>query len=267
MARRGTTSSANADPWISDVEAASADFLGRFGTVYSLTDRDLSGIFEIGCFLAIVSDYERQGISTEASNLIDGRFRYLTTPNGNPRNFSHVRLFTVDAAWELRQQVRVCSYVHQDVNFTPDIVVIPEGAEIRDEKDVDYASGKRSFFRVNAATVIAAHECKSMTGFPELYVSFVGMFMMGHAWFGEKVSESVTRQSRGHLAPSLFVGSEISNLHRRMVAALESQFPINLVTGLHRGGWALERRANQMNRLPFESTFVTIVASGEAGSG
>ena len=253
MAKAQTTRSASVDPWIDQVENASADFVGRYGAVYSLTERELSGVFEIGCFLAIIADYERQSVTVEARNLIDGGFRYLTTPNGNPRNFSYVRLSAEGRAWELRQQVRICSYIHDDVNFTPDIVVIAEGADIRSEKDRDYASGKRSFFRVNSDSVIAAHECKSMTGFPELYVSFVGMFLMAHSWFGDFRMPDVTQHEQGHLAPSLFVGSEVSNLHRRMVGALESQFPINLVTGLHRGGWALVRRTTKVNRIPFDA--------------
>lgn len=253
MAKKAMSSPGGDDRWVAAVEARSAEFVERFGKVCSISDKALSGIFEVGCFLTIVGDYERQGLVVEARNLVEDGFRYLTTPNGNPANFSHLKLVGEGASWEIRQQVRVCSHWHDDVNFTPDIVVVDEDAEIRTEKDQDYAAGKRRFFRVNASSVVAAHECKSMTGFPELYVSFVGMFLMGHAWYGDPVSKSVARQSRGHLAPSLFVGSEASNLHRRMMTALESQFPINLLSGLYRGAWALERKAGQVNRIPFRA--------------
>ena len=150
------------DPWIANVEAASAEFVGRFGSVYSLSDKALSGIFEIGCFLSIVNDYEKQGVTIEGLNLVENQFRYLTTPNGNPNNFSYIRLTKSGKSWELRQQVRVCSHLHDDVNFTPDIVVIEEGACISTDRDKDYAAGKRGFFRVNATSVLAAHECKKL---------------------------------------------------------------------------------------------------------
>lgn len=253
------------DAWVSNVEASSEAFTKRFGRTFALTDKNLAGIFEIGCFLAVISDYERQGLTAAPLNLSNDCFRYLTAPTGNPANFSYVRLDGFGGAWEIRQQVRICSHLHEDVNFTPDIVVIAEGAEIRGGLDEDYASGKKRFFRVNASAVVAAHECKSMTGYPELYVSFVGMFLIAHAWFGEPGAPDVSKGEQGHLAPSLFVGSEVSNLHRRMVVALEGQFPINLITGLHRGKWAIDKRADKVNRVPFSPASIAGVAA--LGSG
>src|SRR5690606_33781515 len=100
------------------------------------------------------------------------------------------------------------------------------------------------------SSVVAAHECKSMTGFPELYVSFLGLTTVAHAWLEESDRGIVAPGSRGHLAPTLFVGGETSNLHRRMITALEKAFPINIVTGIYKGGWVLAKLGARVRRLP-----------------
>ncbi|MEO7594152.1 MAG: hypothetical protein ABI134_23270 [Byssovorax sp.] len=152
----------------------------------------------------------------------------MTTPNGNPKNFSFVELRTTKGGfWQLRQQVRVRSHLHNDIAFTPDIVVVDGTAKISESKDPDYAGGKRTFFSVSSDALVAAHECKSMSGFPELYVSFIGMLLAAHKRLGgvdDAVSGLPHTGPDGHLAPTLFVGGEASNLHKRMIAALQQVY-------------------------------------------
>ncbi|MEZ4309569.1 MAG: hypothetical protein R3F14_16150 [Polyangiaceae bacterium] len=229
-----------------------AAFAARHAKDYVFRDRELAGAFEIGCFLSLIADYDRQKATVTLHNLDANEFRYLTTPNGNPRNFSFVEVRTITGGfWQLRQQVRVRSHLHKDITFTPDIVLLDGAATINENKDIDYANGNRAFFSVSADAVVAAHECKSMTGFPELYVSFLGMFLAAHKWAGARVGTSAIQGDVGHLAPTLFVGGEASNLHRKIIAALQEVYPINIVTSLHRGGWVLIKRAKLLRRLPF----------------
>lgn len=229
-----------------------ADFARKYAPHYAFRDRELAGAFEIGCFLTLVADYERQRLSVIPRNLDGDEFKYLTTPNGNPQNFSYVELqSTRGGLWQLRQQVRVRSHLHNDITFTPDIVLLDADAAINEEKDIDYAGGKRTFFSVTSTAVIAAHECKSMTGFPELYISFVGMLVAAHDWVPNADTKVATPIQKGHLAPTLFVGGEASNLHRKMIAALQQVYPMNIITGLHRGSWKILKQAKQFRRLIF----------------
>lgn len=250
MSTASKRTSTSADPWVHDVEKSIAAFAAKYAKHYAFRDRELAGAFEIGCFLALIADYERQDLTVVPRNLEANEFRYLTTPNGNPSKFSFVELRTAAGGfWQLRQQVRVRSHLHNDITFTPDIVLIDGSAAISENKDVDYAGGKRTFFSVPSDALVAAHECKSMTGFPELYVSFIGMLFAAHTWLDGAVSTLLKEGQCGHLAPTLFVGGEASNLHRKMIAALQQVYPMNVITGLHRGGWVVVESSKQFRRL------------------
>lgn len=239
------------DAWVQDVEKSMTDFVTHNGPAVGTIERELAAYFEIGCFLSLVKDYEDQAITVVLENLSKEKsFRYLTTPNGNPKNFSYVRLIHGEESWQLRQQVRIVSHLHPDVALTPDIVVLDSGAEIMDTTDSDFAHGKRGFFRVHSSGVVAAHECKSLTAFPELYASFVGLALVCHDWIGNLGRGEAKRSPTGHLAPTLFVGGDASNLHRRMVRALEGVYPINMVTGLHNTGVAWRNEKGTLTRLP-----------------
>jgi hypothetical protein len=242
--------SSSTDPWVADVEKSMAEFAAKHGVAYQFSDRQLAAAFEIGCFLLLAKDYENQKLVVSVQNLIEQQFRYLTTPSGNPRNFSYLKILVGKATYEFRQQVRVRSHIDPDIFFTPDMVLLDGDAAIEQAKDADYASGKRRFFVVESKHVVAAHECKSMTGFPELYVSFLGMAMTAHSWFANQDRGTIVEGPLGHLAPTLFVGGEASNLHRRMIAALQKAFPLNIVTGIYKGGWVLTKRSATVRRLP-----------------
>lgn len=258
MTSRGQSSSTGPrDDWLLNVEEAMTAFVAENATTLKRTERELAAYFEIGCFLSLVRDYEAQGICATAENLkSDGAFRYLTTPSGNPNNFSYVVLNHGNASWQVRQQVRVVSHLHPDVALTPDIVVLDATAEIVDTKDTDFAHGKRGFFRVQSAGVVAAHECKSLTAFPELYASFVGLALLCHDWMDSSRRGESKRCSFGHLAPTLFVGGDASNLHRRMVKALEGVYPINIVVGLHQTGVAWRKGKGTLARLPLHGAWL-----------
>ena len=103
-----------------------------------------------------------------------GEYRYLTAPSGNPHNFSFLSLQSTTGTFELRQQVRVRSHLHDDIAFTPDLVVVRAGVPVQAARDPDFASGRRPFYSVDSTSVVAAHECKSMNPFPELLVGFIG---------------------------------------------------------------------------------------------
>ncbi|MBD5805238.1 hypothetical protein AZOA_46880 [Azoarcus sp. Aa7] len=238
----------SSDLWIDEVEKAIESFAKKYQMTYARKERELSASFEIGCLHALTDFYEKS-CSLQPRNLKDGTYRYLTTPNGNPDNFSHVEATVGNEFFEIRQQVRVRSHLNPDVAFTPDMVVVRKGANIVGHHDPDYASGKRKFFCVNSADVIAAHECKSTNPFPELLISFVGMLIAAHDWLAGPTDRSHIIGNGNHLAPTLFVGGTASGVHQRMVRAMEASMPINIVLGLHRGTWNLLDPAMKRNRI------------------
>jgi hypothetical protein len=237
------------DPWLRTLETKIEMFAKRYKVTYARSEREISASFEIGCFHALTEFYERT-FSIDPQNLTkSNEYRYLTSPNGNPHNFSYIRLTRPGEVRELRQQVRIRSHLHDDIAFTPDMVVIREGADVGGLKDVDYAGGKRAFFCVRSEDVIAAHECKSMNPFPELLVSFVGMLVTAHAWLDGSTRLAWPDAAGLHLAPTLFIGGSTRALHLRMLRALSTSYPINIVAGLHAGTWSLLGGSQPLNLL------------------
>lgn len=218
-------------------------FAARHKSLFRSVDRAISASFEIGCFHCLVKIYEEMGFVCKPMNLVENEFRYLTTPNGNPARFSYILATKGRERVEIRQQVRVRSHIDSDIAFTPDFVVIKSRSKVNSIKDKDFAEAKRSFFFVLSKNVISAHECKSMPPFPELFVSFLGMLILGHKWYQGK-KKSVTYKGV-HLAPTLFVGGPSSNLHLRMVKAIKKRFPANIVCGMHDSTW--EVKSKEMN--------------------
>lgn len=215
------------------------NFAKAHGIVFRQSARQVAASFEIGCFHALTEFYSDNFTVTPEGLSRAGEYKYLTTPSGNPANYSWVRLQSQDGNYELRQQVRICSHLHGDISITPDLVVLVEGAHLHHQKRKDYASGKRAFFFVDSASVVAAHECKSMSPFPELLVGFLGMMMTTHAWLDEQPPAFHLEGHGRHLAPSLFVGGDARGIHLKMIAALEETFPINVIVGLHAGPFSL----------------------------
>lgn len=238
--------SSDGGKWLSNAEKLVKAFAKKHGTVMRITDRQLSAAFEIGSLHALLRFYETQGYRLEPRNLTDkGEYRYLTSPAGNPANFSWIEATGPDGEFEIRQQVRVQSHINEDIAFTPDIAVLIKGAAIDDSKHVDYANGKRPYYRVRSSSVVAAHECKSMNPFPELMVSFIGMLVAAHEWYpdGQKFRHT---NDAGHLGPTLFVGGTARNLHLRMINAMQKAYRLNIICGLHEGTWRLTDAKNRL---------------------
>jgi len=242
------------DEWVEGVEKKAKEFAKKHFAIYNKKKRELSASFEIGCFHALLNYYQGVGYDVSVENLVNGEYRYLTTPNGNPSNFSYISLCGEDGYFELRQQVRVHSHLDGDIAFAPDIAVLFKGSEISAIKDDDYASGKRPFYTVSSKSVVAVHECKSMVPFPELLVSFIGMFVTAHGWYRDTDdNESPLSKSGLHLAPTMFVGGTASAMHLRMIRAIERSYPVNIVVGLHQGTWNLYSNNRKLNKLNMES--------------
>jgi len=241
-----TASTHKAMAWLVQANKLAEDFAKKHRHYLSQTERQLSAAFEVGSLHALLRYYESHDYVLQPANLTDdGEYRYLTSPNGNPANFSFVRADGPDGDFEIRQQVRIESHVDKRICFTPDIVVIVKGADIKSSTDRRYASGKRPFFRVSSSHVVAAHECKSMNPFPELMVSFLGMLVVAHEWYPNGKTVKVTKKS-GHLAPTLFVGGTPRGLHLRMITALQESYAMNIVCGLHEGTWELSQVQNRL---------------------
>lgn len=237
------------DKWVSTVQARVKQFAMQHSMVLSQTKRQVSASFEIGCFHALTEFYE-DGFQVTPANLTSaGEYRYLTTPNGNPHNFSYIRLKGQAGEYELRQQVRIRSHVHSDIAMTPDLAIVVADAQVHASKREDYASGKRGFYLVDSSDVVAAHECKSMNPFPELLVSFLGTLFSCHAWLDDSSPAFVPDADGVHLAPSLFIGGDASALHRKMISALEQAYEMNVIVGLHAGKWNLLGASRELNRL------------------
>lgn len=237
------------DHWVTKVSDLMRGFAERHSITYSQTARVVSASFEIGCFHALIKFYSRNFEICPRNLTAHNEYRYLTSPSGNPANFSYVEMKSVGGDFELRQQVRVRSHLHDDISFTPDLLVVKAGANINAENDADFAGGKRSFYTVRSSSVVAAHECKSMNPFPELLVSFIGMLITAHDWLESPWDRNMLDSEGVHLAPSLFVGGEARALHLRMIAALEKSYPINIVIGLHAGNWSLLGGSRRLNML------------------
>lgn len=243
--------SSQSDPWVRNVETEMEQFATRHRFAYTASARELSASFEIGCFHAVLRLYGAS-CTVRPENLQEGKYRYLTTPSGNPANFSYIRLTHTGSGdeFQLRQQVRITSPIHREISFTPDLVLMSSAADIEGEFDDGYANGKRRFFSIDSSHVIAAHECKSMNPFPELLVSFLGMLISAHQWLDYPHCRDVICEDGLHLAPTLFIGGTPSVWHSRMVTALSSAYPINVVAGMHAGTWDLSARAVNRFNLP-----------------
>jgi hypothetical protein len=236
--------------WAKTVEVKVKNFAEKYSMVYCKNKRELSASFEIGCFHALLHYYQEMGYLVTPINLTKaGEFRYLTTPSGNPANFSYVTLSSNEGDYEIRQQVRIHSDIDKDIAFSPDITVLFKDSEIYSETDKDYAKGKRKFYTVASKDVVAAHECKSMVPFPELMVSFIGMFTTAHAWYRYKNWKKFWNNEGTHLAPTLFVGGCASGVHLKMIFAIQRAFPVNIVVGLHQGTWNLYSDSKKLNLL------------------
>jgi hypothetical protein len=249
--------------WLAEANRLADAFAKKHGHLLGLSDRHLSAAFEIGSLHALLRYYESQEYVLEPANLTEsGEYRYLTSPNGNPSNFSYVRARGPDGLFEVRQQVRIESHVDERICFTPDIVVMVAGTDIRSSKDKSYASGKRPFFRVSSSGVVAAHECKSMNPFPELIVSFIGMLVVAHEWYPNGSAVQLTSK-RGHLAPTLFVGGTARGLHLRMITAMQESYAMNIVCGLHEGTWRLSDAQNRLLWRKTEPSELAVIADEE----
>lgn len=238
--------SSESGTWLVNAEKLVKAFARKHGVVMRITDRQLSAAFEIGSLHALLRFYEAQGYRLEPRNLTDeGEYRYLTSPSGNPANFSWVEAIGPDGEFEIRQQVRVQSHIDDDIAFTPDLVVLLKGTAVEDSRREEYASGKRPYYRVRSSSVVAAHECKSMNPFPELMVSFIGMLVSAHEWYPDGGRYRHTHDD-GHLGPTLFVGGTARNLHLRMISAMQKAYRMNIICGLHEGTWSLTDAKNRL---------------------
>lgn len=222
----------NSDEWVKKATALIQRFERKYSNTYIRKEREYYALFEIGCFLSLVDVYKKKKFTITAKNLINGSFRYLTTPNGDPANFSYIEICKENKKYQIRQQVRVASSKDERIYFTPDILIIKGGAKILEKKDKLYASGRRKFFYVKSSKVVAAHECKSLEPFPELFASFIGMFMLAHDWNTGNIK---TSKKHTHFAPSLFVGGRARGFHLKMIEGYEEGYPINIITNIHSG--------------------------------
>lgn len=222
----------NSAEWVKKAENLIKKFERQYSKVYARKEREYYALFEIGCFLSLIDVYKKKKFTATAKNLMDGSFRYLTTPNGDPDNFSYIEICKGNKKYQIRQQVRVVSSKDERIYFTPDILVIKGMSKILDKKDELYASGRRKFFYVKSSKVVAAHECKSLEPFPELFASFIGMLTLAHDW---NIRQVKTDKSHEHLAPSLFVGGRARGIHLKMIEGYEERYPINIITNIHSG--------------------------------
>jgi len=235
--------------WVMKIEKRIEQFSREYRLSYAKTERELAASFEIGCLHLLTNNYSKRA-SLALENLSEGAFRYLTTPAGNPNNFSWIKVQIAKKEFQLRQQVRIRSYLDADIAFTPDIVVLRGSAVVNETKEKDFANGKKRFFTVDSKAVVAAHECKSLVPFPELLISFIGTLIAAHTWFDVDGNAKVDN-SGDHLAPSLFVGGSTNALQRRMVKALERVYPINIFTGLHDTQWRFDDDKSDLRYLRF----------------
>lgn len=126
------------DSWIKDIELDVEKFATEHRVVLGTFSKLPSALFEIGALHLIARFYAgRRGTKVTPENLQEDGYKYLTTPSGNPKNFSYIKVQHAGGNFEIRQQVRVRNWHSPEIMFTPDMVVIPEGAEIGDVRTPD----------------------------------------------------------------------------------------------------------------------------------
>lgn len=227
--------------WEEKVKARILEFCNKYSLIFKASERERAASFEIGCLHLILASYKDKA-EIFPQNLIEGKFRYLTSPNGNPHNFSWIKIVYNNEEFELRQQVRIQSHLHSYIAFCPDIVLLKRNTKIDAVKNLDFAKGKRSFYSVKSDQVISAHECKSLSPFPELLVSYIGILEVAHSWYAHKGNNEYIDNDKGiHLAPTLFIGGDARPIQRNMMKAMEAIYPINIMAGLHYSEFRLLR--------------------------
>jgi hypothetical protein len=83
------------------------------------------------------------GFILEVENLTkDCEFAYLTSPAGNPANFSYVIASINNVEYEIRQQLKIYSDLDEQISFAPDLAVVKKNIEIEEVRDPDFANGK-----------------------------------------------------------------------------------------------------------------------------
>lgn len=65
--------------WLGKVEREIKRFASRFASVYVLRERQIAAAFEVGCFLALVRYYEKQGCTCTPQNLKAGEYNIGTS--------------------------------------------------------------------------------------------------------------------------------------------------------------------------------------------
>lgn len=218
--------------WLAEAERKIQQFAYRYSHVYTKSERQYSAVFEIGCFLTLLDAYKHKKFEIFAENTIGGTYKFLTTPSGNPDNFSFIKIKKNNTIFEVRQQVRVVSYKNENIYFTPDFLVLRSSTKISSKVDPLYANGRKKFFFTESPNVVAIHECKSLEPFPELFASFLGMLVLVHDENNIPILRDV---SSDHLASSLFIGGRARGFHLNMIAAYEKEFPLNILTDIHSG--------------------------------
>lgn len=83
-----------------------------------------------------------------------------------------------------------------------------------------------------------------MNPFPELMVGFVGIPVTAHSWHPHGAAVIKSKDGKGHLAPTLFVGGTARAFHLEMIQAMESAYLLNIVVGMHSGTWSLKGAKN-----------------------
>ncbi len=221
------------DAWLSIVENSMRKFSEKYKFKYALRKNVSYALFEIGCYLLIVGYYSKNCANLYPVGLVDGVFRYKTSPQGNPANFSFYQGVIDGKSFDIRQQVRVESKISEGVYFTPDIAIILSGDVIGSKRDPLYSKGKKEYFFIKSENVISIHECKSMNPFPELIASFYGFLDLAHEWFTCSGYHECVSKNGIHIAPTLFIGGDAGGLHHKMIKEMRKVVPMNVVIGLH----------------------------------
>lgn len=153
--------------------------------------------------------------------------------------------------------------LHPDIAFTRDLLVLRRGSRISERLDEDYANGKKRYYSVDSSEVVAVHECKSLNPFPELLVSFISFVAAAHEYFDSAGGRITFHEEGRHLAPTLFVGGSARGIHLRMIRAMRSVLPINVIVGVHSGTENLFGRDAHVRRFDFVDATATSSAGGD----
>lgn len=146
------------------------NIINVIGTLGRIRSKPQSAVYECYSFSELALQLKGAGWDVYVKNIQNGVFRFKTSTQGDPNNFSYLVIHKNGVTLEVRQQIKIRS---RWGNFTPDICI---------------TFNLSRFF--NSSTTFSLHsrylenfvECKHLEPYPMSCASFVGILYVLNRW-------------------------------------------------------------------------------------